>query len=183
MAAVQGMEVKDETRRWSSQAICGNYIMRAGKHWATFSSSSSSSIGWGQSVGVIRPLPGWETRGLDEFSPANRDLYADLLRKRTDRWDGNVQYCCIYMRDGSCFWCNWDERANAARWEGEDDYDRHCATLGMMLDLGEGTLSVYQNGRRVGTLKDGLAGEYCWIAGFWGKGEVSIQRGYNLNTS
>ena len=52
----------------------------------------------------------------------------------------------------------------------------------MLLDLDEGTLSVYQNGRRVGTLKDGLAGEYCWIAGFKSKGDVSIQRGYNLNT-
>ena len=50
----------------------------------------------------------------------------------------------------------------------------------MLLDLGEGTLSVYQNGRRVGTLKDGLAGEYCWIAGFWGGGDVSIQRGYEV---
>ncbi|EJK69480.1 hypothetical protein THAOC_09257, partial [Thalassiosira oceanica] len=33
---------------------------------------------------------------------------------------------------------------------------------GMLLDLGNGTLSVYQNGQRLGTLKDGLAGEYCW---------------------
>ena len=50
----------------------------------------------------------------------------------------------------------------------------------MLLDLGEGTLSVYQNGRRVGTLKDGLAGEYCWIAGFECGGDVSIQRGYEV---
>ena len=51
--------------------------------------------------------------------------------------------------------------------------------LGMLLDLDEGTLSVYQNGRRVGTLKDGLAGEYCWCAGFFCSGDVSIQRGYD----
>ena len=50
----------------------------------------------------------------------------------------------------------------------------------MLLDLGEGTLSVYQNGRRVGTLKDGLAGEYCWIAGLGSSGNLSIQRGYEV---
>ena len=52
----------------------------------------------------------------------------------------------------------------------------------MLLDLGNGTLSVYRNGRRVDTLKDGLAGEYCWMAGFFSGGDVSIQRGYNPNT-
>ena len=63
-------------------------------------------------------------------------------------------------------------------WEGCDDYNRECRTLGMLLDLENGTLSLYQNGRRLGTLKDGLAGEYCWTVGFGGKGDVSIQRGY-----
>ena len=70
-----------------------------------------------------------------------------------------------------------------SNWEGRGDYDSDCITLGILLDLDEGTLSVYQNGRRVGTLKDGLAGEYCWIAGFFSECDVSIQRGYNLNTS
>jgi len=55
--------------------------------------------------------------------------------------------------------------------------------LGMLLDLDSGTLSLYQNGRKLGTLKDGLVGEYCWIAGFHvlSSGHVSIQRGYNVN--
>ena len=39
-------------------------------------------------------------------------------------------------------------------------------TLGMLIDLDSGTLSVYQNGRSLGTLKDGLAGVYWWIACF-----------------
>jgi len=51
----------------------------------------------------------------------------------------------------------------------------------MLLDLDSGTLSVYQDGLRLGTLKDGLAGEYCWTAGFSGQGNVFIQRGYNMN--
>ena len=83
------------------------------------------------------------------------------------------------MTDGFYYWYDWTGGyEKAVNWEGRGDYDGECNTLGMLLDLGEGTLSVYQNGRRLGTLKDGLAGEYCWIAGFFGSGDVTIQRGY-----
>ena len=36
--------------------------------------------------------------------------------------------------------------------------------VGMLLDLDEGTLSLYINGEKKGVLKDGLSGEYCWMA-------------------
>ena len=70
MAAVQGKRVYDH--QGISQAICGNHIMRAGKHWSTFTSSSSFQNF--QRVGVIRPLPGWETKGLNDFSPVFREI-------------------------------------------------------------------------------------------------------------
>ena len=97
-----------------------------------------------------------------------------------------VNYCRLDMDNGSCFWWNWTERhtwdGNAGDLEVSDIYDRDCKTLGMLLDLNIGTLSVYQNGRKPGYLKDGLAGEYCWIVGFGSVGgNVSIRRGYNLN--
>ena len=175
-AAVQGRTVTGLGNY--SQAICGNHIMRAGRHWATFTSSSGFHLF--QNFGVVRPLPGWETRGLDTFNPVKRDFYADLLRDWTDRWEGDVHLCRLNMKDGSCFWSDWSgERGNGFDWEGWNDYDRDCKTLGMLLDLNEGMLSVYQNGRRLGTLKDGLAGEYCWTAGFWGRGNISILRGYD----
>ena len=177
-ASVQG-RVADG--RVQSTAICGNHIMRAGKHCATFTSSSSFQAF--QRVGVIRPLPGWETRRLDEFSPAMNYLYEDLIRERTDRWEGDVHFCRLDMFHGDCYCYDWTgEYGKHSAWEGRDDYDRNCTILGMLLDLDEGTLSMYQNGRRLGTVKDGLAGEYCWVAGFFGKGDVSIRRGYNLNS-
>ncbi|EJK77759.1 hypothetical protein THAOC_00389, partial [Thalassiosira oceanica] len=74
----------------SSQALCGSHIMRAGKHWATFTSSSSFEDF--QTVGVIRPLPGsgWEKRGLEWFSPDyHKKFHQDLQRERTNRWEGN----------------------------------------------------------------------------------------------
>ena len=173
-AAVQGKIVNGESGL--SQAICGNHIMRAGKHWATFTSLSNFQNF--QRVGVIRPIPGWETRGFNWFSPDFDDFHADLLQERTERWEGDVDYCQLSINLGYCDWSDWTGAfAKSCYWEGRGDYDRECRTLGMLLDLGKGTLSVYQNGRRLGTLKDGLAGEYCWIAGFWGKGDTSIQRG------
>ena len=35
--------------------------------------------------------------------------------------------------------------------------------LGLELDLNDGTLDVYKNDKRLGTLKSGLVGEYCWV--------------------
>ena len=39
---------------------------------------------------------------------------------------------------------------------------REDGTIGLLLDLEEGTLTVYKNGRRLGAMKTGLSGEYCW---------------------
>ena len=81
---------------------------------------------------------------------------------------------------GRCGWSDWwgeQLRLEYTNWEGRNNYNTDCTTLGMLLDLDNGTLSVFQNGGRLGTLKYGLAGEYCWIAGFSGQGDVSIQRG------
>ena len=65
-------------------------------------------------------------------------------------------------------WTAWDEEAD---WEDEDGHRVHwegmegCSTgdtLGMLLNLDNGTLTVYKNNRRLGVLKDGLSGPYCW---------------------
>jgi hypothetical protein len=56
-----------------------------------------------------------------------------------------------------------------------------CLLVGLLLDLDEGTLSVYKNGRRLGTMKDGLSGEYCWLMSIQGASNstaVQIKRGY-----
>ena len=35
--------------------------------------------------------------------------------------------------------------------------------LGLLLDLDEGTLTVYKDGTRLGVMMDGLSGEYTWV--------------------
>lgn len=75
-------------------------------------------------------------------------------------------HLCHFYLDGECYFSNWEGNQQESIWEGVDDYDEEIGTLGMLLDLGSGTLSLYQNGLRVGILKDGLAGAYCLIASF-----------------
>ena len=168
-----------------SSAICGNHIVRVGKHWATFNCSSSRACLGSQSVGVIRPLPGWDQRSLDEFHPATPIFWEDLRRERTSRWEGDVDFCRFSLcEEGECYYSNWgvppESESTWEDWEGVDNYDGRIGELGMLLDLDSGTLSVYQDGRRLGTLNDGLAGVYCWFACFTGRGHASIKRGYKV---
>ena len=175
-SSVQGKKVYGA--HMYSQAICGNHVMRAGKHWATF--TSSSSFDCYQRVGVIRPLPGWAERGLRWFNPGAHDFLRDLQHGRTDRWKGDVHLFQFNMKFKFCFWSDWEGDVGTDR-KGCQSYNEDCMSLGMLLDLGNGTLSLYQRGRRLGTLKEGLAGEYCWLAGFYSSGDLSIQRGYKVN--
>ena len=50
-------------------------------------------------------------------------------------------------------------------------------TIGMLLNLDEGTLTVYKNNRRLGVLKDGLSGSYCWFVSVSTGDAISIKRG------
>jgi len=167
-AAVQG--------RGFGAAICGNHIMRAGKHWATFISGGAYIESF--FVGVIRPLPGW---GVDAkihlpFIPGDHE---DLRRERTSRWEGDVHFCIFVLNNGWCRYSNFENPLIKSNWEGVNKYNREKNTLGTLLDLDSGTLSVYQNGQRLGILKDGLAGQYCWITCFVkNSASIKIERGY-----
>ena len=51
-------------------------------------------------------------------------------------------------------------------------------TIGLLLDCGPGTLTVYKNSERRGVMVEGLVGEPCWVATIQGKGcGVDIRTG------
>ena len=167
-------------------AICSNHVMRGGRHCATFGYLGH----WfnGESVGVSRPLLGLRDCNIQSINPFDESFYATLLGEQTDRWEGNVHICQLDTEAGARYSSDWryeeepdpfdnepiDDREEW--WEGGNEYDTDYKEIGMLLDLVSGTLSVYQNGKLLGTLMDGLAGEYCWSA----SGQhlaVSIRRG------
>ena len=47
-------------------------------------------------------------------------------------------------------------------------------TVGLLLDLNKGTLSVFKNGRLLGVMKDGLGGEYVWFVSVYSPCTISM---------
>ena len=119
-------------------------------------------------VGVMRPGEAMQSAsGNPMESPFNEHF---TQRKGSLQYNNRVD-CCVYRAsDGYCFSKNWEEgNYDAKSWDGMERFHSCSFTIGMLLDLDEGTLSVYNNDRRLGVMKRGLAGHYCWV--------VSIKRG------
>ncbi|KAL9191121.1 hypothetical protein ACHAXT_000827 [Thalassiosira profunda] len=151
-------------------ALCNNSTMRAGKHYATFTITGSVRCFYA-SVGVMRPVEGLDQRGCHEFSVFgrnNRGWVTDI--KRSDRWGSNgigavdVSFYDVYM--GYCWSLNFgfDRAVKDESWGGMEGFEIVDGEVGLLLDLDEGTLAVYKNGRRLGIMQEGLEGEYCWAA-------------------
>jgi hypothetical protein len=137
--------------------------------------------------GIMRPTTN-DITGLEYCHPGVNDLSVFSLKDYGRlHGDKNVDCCLLNTYLGNCSirkrWKVWEnsellamdeeQREQASRqnlffpfdWEGEDEETRGEASfkIGMVLDLDEGTLDVYKNDRRLGTLRSGLVGEYCWV--------------------
>jgi len=83
-----------------------------------------------------------------------------IIRKRWKKWkESELMSMNVGKRlwarlqnDNQRFDCSWMERIRTTNFKIE-----------MVLNLDEGTLDVYKNDRRLGTLRSGLVGEYCWV--------------------
>ncbi|EJK73062.1 hypothetical protein THAOC_05339, partial [Thalassiosira oceanica] len=142
-------------------AVASSYVMTTGSHFAEFEITGAPFIG------VARPMPTLFSDG-NYFCYFNRDHFHTLLAARTDEWgDGNVHACQYFCDDGEMLWtCFGSESVGGYYWihdwEGKEDC-RTGDTIGMLLNLDEGTLTVYKNDRCLGVTKDGLSGSYCWV--------------------
>ena len=132
----------------------------------------------------MRPIKHWDRKGLRSFSPYDGMWQSELLLGRTDRWGSGDIHCCMYCHNGDCDWTDWKDVVLQCLevWEGAESY---CANysgyhgrvkVGLLLDLDEGTLTVYKNGRRLGVMKNGLSGVYSWSIQLYGNHDVAIQR-------
>jgi len=170
----------------------GNYVMRTGKHYVTFCLSGATGLD-NLDFGVIRPIKDWDKKCIDSFDPMCCDpdqhqYRKPLLAERTEDW-GNEVHCCFYnSHEGKCFHANWsdEDQCRGDEWEGMEPLaqtgqpigDMGNFKVGLLLDLNSGTLSVFKDGRKLGVMKEGLTGAYCWC--FYGHAvtcEVKIERG------
>ena len=156
-------------------AVASNFVMISGVHYAEF-----HIVGGTAFIGIVRPMPNLDPVRFanDNFHFFRPSLYDDFLAARTDKWgNGNVHVCDCNIFYGKMSWTNWDsEKQLAVDWEGME-YCEEGDTLGMLLNLNDGTLTVYKNNRRLGVMKDGLSGSYCWHTSLRRRSAVTMQRG------
>ena len=148
-----------------------NNVLRAGKHYALFTSLNEEK--W-LMVGVMRP--GQANHNASDY-PVEKSFYQHFSPRNSQ--DSNSVQCCMYYYYGHCHSSDWrnDERSRAGTaWEGMEP-TTPGDELGMLLNLDKGTLSVYKNGRKLGVMKRGLEGEYCWVVSMYRRSQVTIKRG------
>jgi hypothetical protein len=119
--------------------------MRAGRHYAQFTVLSGDYMFFG----VIRP--GWDDveGGQDHTALASYGL------------DGNNYAPDV---DGHCFYRTFSGRRfpGSHDWEGMQRAQKEGNRIGMLLDLDQGSMTVYTNDERLGVMGTGLSGEYSW---------------------
>ena len=142
-----------------STAICLGQVMRSGRHFARFTPTEYTAA---IHVGIIRPILVEGASDQPIFSPFARTFMA-LDLQRTSRWgEGSSADCCFYsFKDGGCRHRRWPHASKRTEWNAMERCNPED-TVGLLLDLDRGTLSVYLNERRLGRMLGGLIGEYCW---------------------
>ncbi|EJK60047.1 hypothetical protein THAOC_19668 [Thalassiosira oceanica] len=152
-------------------AVASNYVMKSGIHYAEFQITDGFPR-----IGIVRPMPNLDLgRPIVNVNFFFSSLCDDFLAARTVEWgNGNVHACEYDCVDGGTRWISWDSPfPRWELWDGRDGCDAGDA-VGMLLNLNEGTLAVYNNSRRLGVMKDGLLGSYCWCASSVGDRESAL---------
>ena len=158
-------------------ALCSNHVMRSGRHFSVFTFTParerrSTHCMWSY-LGIVRPvnintsdpalrdLSNVFNNGgeLKKFHPMMPNFWEYLRAQRTDRWGESNVHCCKVSLLSGFGWCDW--RRNRTHYRSISGFNWR-APFGLLLDLDEGVLALYQNGQRLEVLKDGLSGEYCW---------------------
>ena len=147
-----------------------NNILRAGKHYASFRFVNARGC-----VGVMRPgRANQDAMG----SPRFKEFYQNFSQTHVESYNiSSVQCCLLGLSTKKCLSSGWNDKLNnnIESWEGSETMSSGDE-VGMLLDLDEGTLTVYKNGRELGVMKRGLAGPYCWVTTMY-SGRATIKRG------
>jgi len=162
-------------------AVSG-HIMRAGKHYCTITVADNEepciTAGITRSIATLDRDFAFEYGEDKDWNPVyNVSTYA--------QWDSDV-HCCMYnAASGQAMWVGWSTKDDdpldqlkdpeITKWNGMEKL-MPGSTLGLLLDLDNGTLAVYKDRRRLGVIKDGLLGAFCWCVGMFHPCTVEIKR-------
>ena len=136
-----------------NNAICSSQVMRAGKHYAKFRITGCDMCFY-MFAGVMRPGNGLDNPvlGLNDAGPWDHDFHRSLCRVESD---SSVDCCQFGSWDGICIWSNWHtSEKHVDQWDGMEGSELDDAEIGLLLDLDEGTLTAYKDGRRLGVMKN-----------------------------
>ena len=165
----------NDTYHYDWTTAFSNNIMMAGKHYTSFEVRHGDGTGIGLFlVGVMRPGKAMQSA---KSIPLWSEFYNHFTQRNRSRQYNNSINCCVYnAMDGHCSSSDWEGPSNREPWQGMETLSSPFE-IGMLLNLDEGTLSVYKNGRRLGVMKRGLAGHYCWVVAMVQGTQVTIKRG------
>ena len=174
------MSAKLQFTERQATAIASNYVMESGIHYTEF-----QIIAGRPQIGIARPMPNLDP---DRYAYSTFIFFADMhrragLRSETiDEWgSGNEHLCQYFCNYGEKYCTGWEREViddmRDSEWEGMEGCQAGD-TIGMLLNLEEGTLTVYKNTRRLGLMKDGLSGSYCWYTTLMeGAAAIAIKKG------
>ncbi|EJK52062.1 hypothetical protein THAOC_28707 [Thalassiosira oceanica] len=163
--AIQFNPYNDASNYVDAGSAISSHIMRSGRHYATFKARQMTSDRI--NIGIIRPLLKKNGRMDSSFHPVveedfitRYDSDVDFTIRASHWGDGNVN-CCTFFGDGSCYWSSgeWSGNDGDREWPGNEAMGVDPCTMGLLLDLKAGTLTVYKNSRRLGVMKGGLTGD------------------------
>ena len=148
-----------------------NNIMMAGKHYVSFQMNQDTDV----LLGVMRP---GEAMQMAQGSPLMPSFSNHFTQRQGSVQHNNSVNCCMYYsHDGECLSHDWGEGySDSQQWDGMEALSGSFE-IGMLLDLDEGALSVYKNDRKLGVMKRGLAGHYCWFVAMSPGAQISVKRG------
>eukprot|EP01047_Picozoa_sp_COSAG01_P058193 COSAG01_NODE_6824_length_3482_cov_5.154597_1_plen_281_part_00 len=143
--------------------------------WAT--KTSGNDIRWGRSNQGYEPVAAASAvamrggRHYAEFglggSPSVRrcSVYFGLIRPSCDVEDPESGH--VHMMSDHHFYNTrgGPDRFGRCKWEGIQGASKGD-TIGLLLDLEVGTVTVFKNGKRLGVMATGLEGSYCWAVVF-----------------
>jgi hypothetical protein len=98
-------------------------------------------------------------------------MYFGVIRPGWDVEGGES----VYHVDGHCLYYTGDgsHMPGHRNWEGRQGAHEEGDRIGMLLDLDQGTMTVYKNDERLGVMATGLSGEYSWAVTWENEGDES----------